>query len=74
MWLKLHDGLPYEKAMQRCRKIQREEATLRAKGGFGNYADVAVRLSFDGPGRKEYAVYVEVTTAPAIAAVIRSTK
>ena len=57
-WLKLYDDLPYDKAMLKARRIQREEAKLKALGGCGNYDKVDVRLSFDGPGRKQYAVWV----------------
>jgi len=57
-WFKLFDGLRYDQAMLKARKIQRDEAKLRALGGTGNYADVRMHLSFDGPGRKQYAVWV----------------
>ncbi len=56
-WYRLFDRLSHLDAMKRERKIKSDEAKLR-KFGCGNYADVRVQLQFEGPGKKEYAVWV----------------
>jgi hypothetical protein len=59
-WFPLHKGLNYSDAMLKARRIQRDEAKLRAMGGNGNYSGIALRLAFDGPhGKKWYAVWVK---------------
>lgn len=57
-WLKLYSDLPYEQAMRKARKIQSDEAKLKAMGGNGNYAKVDIRLCFEINRRKLYAVWV----------------
>lgn len=57
-WLKLYDDLRYDAAMLKATRIKREEIKLRNLGGNGNYASIDMRLSFDGPGYKRYAVWV----------------
>ena len=57
-WLKLYSDLPYERAMSCARKIQRDEAKLKALGSAGNYAKVDIRLCFEVNRRKLYAVWV----------------
>jgi hypothetical protein len=65
-WLKIYSDLPYEKAMLKARKIQREEAKLKALGGCGNYDKVDIRLSFEVNKRKLYAVWVVPNEVKAI--------
>lgn len=60
-WLQIHSDLDYSKAMLKARKIQRDEAKLRKLGMAGNYVNVAMRLTFDGPGHKRYGVFVEIS-------------
>jgi hypothetical protein len=57
-WVKLYSDLPYERAMARARKVQREESKLKALGACGNYDKVEIRLSFEVNRRKLYSVWV----------------
>jgi hypothetical protein len=58
--MKLFGDLTRFEAESKLRQIRREEGKLRRLGGRGNYADVQVRMTFDGPGWKRYGVFVRV--------------
>ncbi len=51
----------YEGAMRYARRLQSDDAKLRKLCGSGNYADIKLRLTFDGPGRisRRYGVFVK---------------
>lgn len=56
--IKYSDRLTKDKAESLAKKLKAEDSKLRKKGGKGNYSEVEVRMTFDGPGRKEYGVFV----------------
>lgn len=57
-WLKMASGRTLKQAQALAEKLKREDRKLRTLGGSGNYQEIEVRPTFEGPGGKEYGVFV----------------
>jgi hypothetical protein len=61
---KYSDNLTLAEANRLANKLKSDDKKLKKYGGSGNYSAVEVRLTFEGPGKKVYGVFVSPISNP----------